>query len=186
MSVIESLRTKKISINQIISLVILVVAGLVAMNISQKQNKKINQLRQVQDEQKKKSDILLRVEDLKKRIEFYKQTFKPKDNREIINTITNLAAATGVEIVSLKPQMTSNGDRGKGVTIYNKNFFHLAIRVSGYHQLGEFISKLENNPMMFIIEALEVQNIQGVSAGLSTEAEKLQIGLIISVLSFQA
>ena len=63
------MRTKKISLNQIINIVILCLAGLLAINIFKGQNKKINELRQIQEEQKQKNEILYRIEDLKNRIE---------------------------------------------------------------------------------------------------------------------
>lgn len=186
MPVIENLKTTKISLNQIISLVILIVACLIAITIHRKENEKVEQIRQIQQEQKRKNDILISVKDLRKRVEAYKHAFEPKDSRKIINTITNLAAATtGVEIVSLKPQKMSTGPDREGSKIYDKAFFHLAIKVEGYHQLATFISSLENNPIMFIIESLQVNDIQIARAVTGTKVVKLQVGLIISVISFK-
>jgi len=184
MPLIEALKTKKININQIISLVILIVASLVAINIYKRQNEKIAQVIQLQDEQTKKNDILLRIGNLKKRIELYKEKISPKDSREIINTLTELARSAGAKIISLKPQEGLFRGGGGATEVYNKVFFNLTIQVEGYHQLGRFISRLENNPMLFIVESVQVSGLTS-HPELTAKPEKLQIELIISKLFFK-
>ena len=171
---------KKIKLNQIISLSILIIAGLIAINIYQKQNKKIDQINQAQEEQRKKNELLLNIRDLRGRFEVYEQSFQAKDNREIMNTITNIATDSGVKITSIKPVKGSSADMRKK-EMYNKASFNLSIQVDGYHTLGEFISRLENNPMQFIIELLRMS-----SAGIepSSMSGELKAELTISKLSF--
>ena len=173
------MKIERINLSQIVSLLLLVIAGLVAINLYQKQNKKIDQIRYIQDEEKKKNEILLRIRELKKRTEVYKQRFKQRDRSEIIDTITNLATATGVKIISLKPQEKSqSATKGE---IYDKVFFHLSISVNSYHQLGKFISKLENNPIIIIVESLRVREPSSTSAAAQRdESEELKVELIIS------
>ena len=70
--------------------------------------------------------------------------------------------------------------------LYKKNFFNLIIEVDDYHQLGKFISELENNSsIIFIIDSLAVERIRSfVGTGSSRRAEKLRVELIISELFF--
>jgi hypothetical protein len=179
------MRTKKISLNQIINIVILCLAGLVAINIFKGQNKKINELRQIQEEQKQKNEILYRIGDLKNRIEFYKEKFKRRDRREIINTITSLATATGVKIISLTPVEQIPGDIKSKSEIYDKVFFKLAIQVESYHQLGRFISRLENNAVMFAVNSFGLSLSSGREIKLAPELEKMPVKLVISEVYFK-
>ena len=179
------MRTKKISLNQIINIVILCVAGLVAINIFKGQNKKINELRQTQEEQKQKNELLYRMGDLKNRIEFYKEKFKRRDRREIINTITSLATATGVKIISLTPLEQIPWDIKSKSEIYDKVFFKLAIQVNSYHQLGRFISRLENNAVMFAVNSLGLTLPLGRKIELAAELEKKPVELVISEVYFK-
>lgn len=176
---------KKDRLNQIASLLLLLVACLVAIKIFQGQNKKIVQLRQINNEQEKKNEILLHLGDLNKRITMYKESYKLKDSREIINTITNLAQASGVKIISLKPQdRPPERMRARG-RIYDKIFFNLLIQVDDYYQISKFISRLENSPMLFFIESLDVRREEAAETELPMLPEKLDIKLIISKLFFQ-
>jgi Tfp pilus assembly protein PilO len=184
MPLTEAIKNKKISISQVINLVILIVGCLIAINIFKGQNKKIAQIRQATEEQKEKNETLLNIGDLKKRINLYKQRFKPKDRREIINTITDLAAASKVEVVSIRP--VDRRRRKRMISeIFDKTLYNLAIQIEGYHQLGEFISKLENNPIMFIIESLQVKRSSDTKAGMVSPSVKLEVELVISELFFK-
>ncbi len=179
------MRTKKISLNQIINIVILCLAGLLAINIFKGQNKKINELRQIQEEQKQKNEILYRIEDLKNRIEFYKEKFKREDRREIINTITSLATATGVKIISLAPVEQISWDIKSKSEIYDKVFFKLTIQVDSYHELGRFISRLENNTVMFAVNSLGLGFSSAREIKLALEVVKMPVELVISEVYFK-
>jgi hypothetical protein len=180
MSLIEILRIKKSNLDQIINIAFLVIAVLVAINIHQKQNKKFAQIFQIRDVENERNEILLRIGNLNKRIGLYKETLKPMEQREIINTITNLAQATDTKIISLKPQ--EKATREKKSKIYNQAFFRLDIQADGYHQLAKFISRLENNPILFIIESFQVKGVLPTRAELTVRPEKMQADLIISAL----
>jgi len=180
----ELFKKEKVNLNQVISLVILAIAFLVAINIYKGQNRKIAIIRNDQSDLKKKSDILFTIRDLKESFVLYKSTLKARDSREIISTIMNLATESGVNITLLRPkEQTSVSNRMRRGAIYDKVFFDLSIQVDSYHQLGKFISRLENDPMMFSIESLRID----ISA---TEMElispkKMQVDLTVSQLFFK-
>ncbi|MFH1339275.1 MAG: hypothetical protein ABIH40_05490 [Candidatus Omnitrophota bacterium] len=176
---------KKISLNQIINIVILCVAGLIAINMFKGQNKKITELRQVEQGQKQKNEILHRIGGLKNRIELYKGKFKQRDRREIINTITSLATATGARIISLTPLEQVSGDMKVKSEIYDKAFFKVIVQVDSYHHLGRFVSSLENAPVMLTVNSLGLSVSSGRGLRLSPELEKMPVELIISVVYFK-
>ncbi len=179
---IEAIRRRKISLNQIVNVVLLVVASLVAISIYQKQNKKFVRISQIRNEERKKNEVILRVGDLKKRTELYKETFNPVEHREIINTVMYLARATGTEVTSLKPEEKPASDAGMGGQIYNKVFYRLTVYADGYHELAKFINRLENNPILFVIESFQLRGISPAGVESTAGSEKLQAQLIISVL----
>lgn len=185
MPLIKAIDFKKINLNQIISVVILVVALLISIKIFQGENKKNAQIKLIQNEQRKKNEILLRITDKKSKIELYKESLKPRDKRDIINKITNLARAAGVKINSLKPQEQRSSRRMAVNEIYNKMFFNLAIEVSGYHQLGKFITSLESDLMMFVVESLQIERDLVRDTNLIDQPKKLQVGLLIMELFFK-
>jgi hypothetical protein len=176
----EVMKIEKINLNQVISFVILLVAGFLALSIYKGGNEKIAQIHQIQNEQEEKNKILFHLGDLKNRISLYKKTFKPKDRREIINRITELATASGVKIISLKPQDRSPRSKIKS-EVYDENFFNLSIQVKSYHQLGRFISRLENSPaMFFVVESAHIVR----TSELIARPEKLRVELVVSELFF--
>ena len=180
MSLIEELKQKKVNINQIISLAILIVACLIAINLFIRQNKKIAQMLQIKNEEIEKKEVLLRIEDLNKKIVLYRENLRPKENREIINTITNLARDTGVEVTALRPrELRVPGQRAKRV-IYDKIFFHLSIKVDSYIQLSKFINNLEKSAMIFVIDSLKIKRL--VVADLLSKPERIEVDLVIGKL----
>ena len=182
---IKKIDFKKINLNQIISLVILVAVFLIALKIFQSQGKKNAQIRLIQNEQKKKNEILLRIADQKKKNELYRETFRPRDKREIINRITNLAKAAGVRINSLKPQEEHSRSRKAISKIYNEMFFNLAIEVDSYHQLGKFISSLESDPMMFMVGSLWIGRDLVSSSDWVSPFKRLRVDLVIMEIFFK-
>ena len=178
MSLIKVLTTKKINLNQIITLVVLVIAGFVAINIHLNQNKRISQIQQLENEQREKNEMLLHIGDLKKKFNFYKKAFKPVDSREIISTITDLATVADLKIISLTAEKKSVA---LGISkVYNKVLFNLTIQVDGFHQLAKFISKLESNPMIFIIELVRIRGVSAGARELTGLPGRLLVELIIS------
>ena len=190
MQVTEIIKSKKISLNQVISLSILIIASIIALKIYQGQNIKIVQIRFSQEEQKKKNDILLRIGDVKTKFQEYKNLFKQKDSREVINEITNIARASGVKIVSLRPKETQKTTKPQWQIkeeIFDKDLFELRIDAEGYHKIGDLVNNLEISPMAFFIESLSIRSTvvdRYRRFQVSGEVEKLtvRVNLIVSKL----
>ena len=175
----EILKTKKINPNQMVSLVILVVTCLIALNIYQRQNNRIAQVRQLFQEQSKKNILLLEMGDLRRTFIQYQKRLQPKDPREVINTITIIARTSGVEINALKPLPERGRVKSK---IFDKIFFNVKVQVDSYNKLGSFISKLENSSLIFIVESLVLEQASDSKAA---QGGNLRAELDISQLFFK-
>jgi len=186
MPLTDLLKIKKINLSQIANLVILLIAGLVALNIYQRQNKKIDSVLKLHKDQSEKNELLLRIGDVNKIMESFQESFGPRDRREIINTITNIARSSGVDIIALRPQ-----ERAKKVKseIYDKVFFDVDIQANNYHEIGKFLSRLESNPIIFIAESIIIEPVSDTrktkKTELDIELEKLGARLTISQLFFK-
>lgn len=83
-----------------------------------------------------------------------KNIFSDNDIPFILDTISLQAAATGVKIMQVKPVVALSPDEKPLEAAGGLNFYPLPfnLQVSGaYHRLGEFINRLENNPLISIV-----------------------------------
>jgi Tfp pilus assembly protein PilO len=186
MPLTDLLKIKKINLSQIANLVILLIAGIVALNIYQRQNKKITSVLKLHKDQSEKNELLLQIDDINKSIESYKENFGYRDRREIINMITNIARSSGVNILALRPQEKAKKVKSE---IYDKVFFDVDIQANSYHEIGKFISRLESNPVIFIVESIVIEPTSDTKrtkkTELEIELEKLGARLTISQLFFK-
>ncbi|MFC1657892.1 hypothetical protein ACFL1D_00750 [Candidatus Omnitrophota bacterium] len=182
MSLTELIKAKKVGPNQIVSLALLALACLIAINIYQKQSKKITQVEQLYQEQNKKNAVLLRIGDIMAGIKVYQERLQSQDIRQIINKITDIARSSKIDITAIKPQAQTSQSKSK---IYDKTFFEVSLSADGYHELGEFISRLENDPIVFVVESLTLNRGTDLNQIQSDTTEvKLKARLIISQLFF--
>ena len=180
---LSQIKLENISINQIVTIAILLVAVLGGVKIYKGQTKKVIALRQACVKQQQKNELLSSIGELKTKFEFYRGQAKPAEQREIINRITNLAEASGVKIISIKPEgKSSNVHRGKS-KVYNEEFFTLKTEVKDYHGLGKFINNLENDPMIFLVSNLGLSLQISAETGLTDDLAGLRVSLRINKLS---
>ena len=99
--------------------------------------------------------------------------------------IVSIATENEAKIVSMMP-IDRTAQRTEGRGIYDKHFFNLVVLFDDYHKLGRFVSSLENNSIMFIVESIQI-NTLGSSDGrkASEELSKIKAQLVISQLFFQ-
>jgi len=87
----------------------------------------------------------LQIEDLRKKLTLYNKKFSTKQEISVLlKELSDMAKDSEVKIISIKPHaaVTSTGQDAAGST-YQK--FPISINAGcGYHQLGAFLSKLEN------------------------------------------
>ncbi|MFH1678317.1 MAG: hypothetical protein ABH914_01715 [Candidatus Omnitrophota bacterium] len=185
MPLTQEINIKKISLSQVINLIIFVVAALVAINIYKGQNNRVSEIIQIKQEQEKKNALIKKIKGLREKIAVRKTTHSVRDRREIINTITSLAIDVGVKIVSIKPEQGSGDSRIEKNPTYDKNFFNIMLEVRDYHQLGNFIGRLESDPIMFGIEFLRLNTSLSETDTEITLIRKIRVDLIISEAFFK-
>jgi len=75
--------------------------------------------------------------------------------------------------------------------LYIKYPFTLVIGSDSYHDIGKFISSIENNPSIFFIDAMSIkaqeenQEQEKESIRATKPAEKLSVILTLSIIAFK-
>ncbi len=136
--------------NRIFNLIVIILALAIANNIYRKQSREIELLNAKKDAGIKKSSVLESISQLNNRINSYKNLLTKKDANLVINTTSDIAKASGVKILSVKPAMEQR------FADYTKFPFDLMVSAPNYHALGKFISGLESYEDIYFIEALNI------------------------------
>lgn len=133
----------------VVSVIVLAVALIVAKSLYQSQLKQKTLLQQQRDAELKKNELFKQMSGIKRRVESYEQALV-KNPDAVMNHISDVARDSNVKIASLKPVL------GQGGEFYVPNTFSLNVEADNYHTLGMFVSKLERNPELYIIEEIEI------------------------------
>jgi Tfp pilus assembly protein PilO len=105
----------------------------------------------------------------------YNEGMSKKDVSEVINIINNIALVSGIEINSLRPL------REEDYPVYIKYPFEIRFNTHNYHLIGKFISNLENHPVLFFINLLNVQQSSGFGMPDRQDSSKVELTLNIFV-----
>jgi len=138
--------------NMVLNIVILVIACFIAFNFIYKgQESSFKNLMAQKEAEQNKNAVLESIGKIEKRIADYKVLLPARDPSETMNTINSLARDAGLKITSFKPPVTEEKEQG-----YIKIVFEIAIGAPNYHALGRFVSSLENNQDVFIVESVDI------------------------------
>lgn len=152
MDFVDTINAQK---NKVVNIVIIILALLIANNIYKGQAKNIAMLRDKKEAELEKNAVLNEIVKLEKKIAATKNMVNSKDISTTINTLSNLAKDSSVKIVSLRPQTE------KDYPFYVKYSFDLNVKSSSYHQIGKFISRLENSTDIYAVELINIRPIEG-------------------------
>lgn len=136
--------------NRIFNIAVIILTVFIASNIYKKQGREVELLNAKKDAGTKKNSVLESISQLNNRINSYKNLLAKKDANLVINTISNIAKALGIKIVSVKPAMEQR------FADYTKYPFDLMVSAPNYHALGKFISGLESYNDIYFIEAFNI------------------------------
>jgi Tfp pilus assembly protein PilO len=145
----NSLITNKIKENGI-SLVILVVAVIVAFKIYQSKEGEIAALKSQKVTEEKKNALLGDIGGLEKRIAYLKDNVNNKAISSVLDKIGDFAKTSSVQIAKITPQ------KEEVLAAYTKYSFELTLSAKDYHQIGKFMSLLESSPDIYMVEELNV------------------------------
>jgi len=126
------------------------------------------------DKETRKNKILSSIGNSDKTINYYKESINKKDLSSVITHISDIAGEAGVQIVSLRPK------EEKKELLYKRYPFELAVKSKGYHAIGKFISRLESDPDIYLVENMEIR-----SAGREARAGELALTMVVSTIILQ-
>lgn len=135
--------------NKIINIAVIVLAVIIAVNIYKNHVIFITALNSQKQKEIEKNEIITNIIKLQKEFNAYKSLINGKDVSLAINNLNIIAKGAGVKINSIKPEQT------KIEGIYETYSFQLEISAQNYENVGNFISSLESDPMIFIIDSMK-------------------------------
>lgn len=151
--------------NNILNIAIIILALILAINIYKRQARLIASLVERKNSAIKKNEVLMDIEQLEKKFISYKSVINNKDISSVINTLTNIAGDSAINIISLKPQKQEERPD------YVRYPFNLTVESPDYHSLARFIAKIENSTDIYIIENISISKVKeaGKKSPLTTE-----------------
>ncbi len=118
-------------------------------------NSKIDQL----NSRVKKLDVLSKkTQKLRMEVDIYSKGIPAqKDIPQLLEELSIVAKSSGVKILSITPSKLETVKAGKKAKAYYREMPITITAQSGYHQLGSFISSLEEGKRFVTIEQLRIQ-----------------------------
>lgn len=147
MDAIEFINKNK---NTLFNIALILLALFISNKVYKSQGKAIESLREQTREEFKKNEILQDISSLEKKIGLYKNLLHNKDAASAINTFGNIAKESNINIISIKPSPEQK------FTEYIKIPFELSVNAPNYHSLGKFISRIENQQEVYMIDSLNI------------------------------
>jgi len=166
MEILEFLKEHK---DKASNIAIIAVALIVSLKIYDIQNKHIQSLKAKNETELKKNDALKNISRLEIEIQNYKSMLKAKDSSTVMATLSSIAKDTGVQVLSIKPSSEQ-----KYSAYLQEVPYTISVVAPNYHVLGKFISKIESNKNVYIIDDAKVSP--------ETQGDKLTANLKIGSL----
>jgi len=138
--------------NKILNIGIILLGGIIAVNIYKAQIKEINSLKERNEMEVKKNQLLEEIEMLNEKIQLYKNFINNKEINSIINTLRNIAKDSSVKIIAVKPMGEQKYPR------YTKYPFALTLEAKSYHDIGNFIENLENHSDIYVPNSANIKS----------------------------
>lgn len=126
-------------------------------------SRKVNELNYkinlVNNRVKRLDKMIEQLKELRTEVESYSKGLPDeKEIPEFLEELSSIAKVSDVKILSITPlELKVVGQEQKGNGYYREMPIHITAK-SGYHQLGAFISKLEQGKRFITIENLRIQN----------------------------
>ncbi|MCK9572332.1 MAG: type 4a pilus biogenesis protein PilO [Candidatus Omnitrophica bacterium] len=161
--------------SQALNLIVVFLALIIAFKIYEKSAAEVAILNQTKNTQIEKNIALEKISKINQEIGAVKKFINQKDLDSVINTIGDIAQATGVDILSINPAADERNP------YYTKFFFDLVLSADSYHKIGKFISLLESSQDIFNIEAVNLdQQSNDLEADNRKEIKKISVNLKLS------
>jgi len=152
---------------------VLILALIIAFKIYNSQNAELAVLSENNATESKKNEELKKIEIINKEIEAYAKFINSKENANVFNILGDIAKLASVNIVSIKPGSEEKKDS------FVRQTYDLRISSDAYHNIGNFIARLESDPGIFIVESLVINQIK------TGGAEKLSVDMRVATVLFK-
>jgi len=134
--------------NQILNIAIIILAIFIASKIYNNQAKEVLVLNEKKDVEARKNIVLEEIKKSENKIDAYKSFINDKQLSAVVNKLNEIAKQLPINILSIKP----SGEQE--FPLYIKYPFSMKIETNNYHMVGELLSLLESNPIIFHAEAV--------------------------------
>jgi Tfp pilus assembly protein PilO len=136
--------------NTIFNILIVIVALIISNIIYKSQSKTFEILKLNNEKELKKNKVLNNIKRLDEAFLNYKNAINKKDVSLLINNISSIARDSGLVIDLLKP-LTESAE-----SIYINYPFELRMHANSYHEVGRFMSRLESDPDIYIVDSMVI------------------------------
>ena len=140
-------------------------------------NKQAASLIEGKENELKKNKVIENLTSLEKKIEGYKKSLVKQDLWSVMNSVSNIAKAYSVQIISIKPV------KEEAYADYIISSFMITARGTDYHSLADFISKIENSKDIYLVEEVDIA-ASGPSRAENSADTNLNVTLKISNISY--
>ncbi|HNW40039.1 MAG TPA: type 4a pilus biogenesis protein PilO [Candidatus Omnitrophota bacterium] len=138
--------------NKIVNVGLIILSLVIAFQFHRSASEQVNTLIQQQNSELEKNKVAEDIAGLEKKTEAYKKAFVKKELTSIMDTISGIAKDASVKIVSIKPLTEES------VTNYSNSSFLITLKASSYHALGDFITKIENHPDIYLVSEISINS----------------------------
>lgn len=133
--------------------------------------KKINSIKSQMEEEKNKNESLSIISILERKIRAYQErSFSVAEGTQILDRVSRMAERLGIKIEAFNPLSAEE----------KEYYIELPLKIPfscDYHQLGEFLSLIENSEEFIRVKDLEMKKSTVVASG---EAKIPEVELIVS------
>ncbi len=159
---------------KVLNIGLIILALIIAGGIYDGQVKDMDSLKEKKETETKKNKLFESIAGLEKEVSSYENFFIEKDMNSVIGTISNIARASNVNIISIKPEAEEKNPD------YIKLPLGLTVGADNYHTLGKFISNIEGAQDLFIIDTISIKPQEATTAGQNKElVANLRISTIV-------
>ncbi|MGA2775462.1 MAG: type 4a pilus biogenesis protein PilO [Candidatus Omnitrophota bacterium] len=152
----------------VLSIAVIILAIYVSLRIYQGQEREIANLKKQAQNEAKSNEIFKNLTLLDDKINVYKRSLKIKSTGEVMNSVSKIAKNAGFKIDSIRPMGESGGED------YVRFSVSAVISAKSYNQIGEFMSRLENDRAFFSVDSFKINR--------DSQAKGLVLNFRVSVI----
>lgn len=136
----------------LLSVGILILAVIIAFKVYQSKEIELLALKNKKEMEEKKSAVLKDISKQEQELVYWKKNVNGKILSALLDKIGDFARTASVKISKITPQ------KEIVMGVYTKYPYDITLVAGKYHQLGKFVSILENSPDIYIVENLVINS----------------------------